>query len=169
MTTLTELSNEELLLHIVKAERDSCGFTGSHVESRCWCPEADCCCHSLSFKEVHGKVPILAPELMRLPCPDLEKRVGLCAMCHKAYWEEQHHSPECTICMGRGWIPNPDPWAMKQALLQGGYSYSEEGHMPGQIWVAITEVETQELWFSCHPETKRAFLLATADALGQSK
>ena len=160
MTTLTDLSNEELLLHIAEAERD-CSTCQPMPEG----PPPPICptCGGT------GKVPILSPELMRLPCPKKcsggwivetwagGRRWG-CYGCGGIYQREGAGGNE-----GRGWIPSPDAWALwalKEGLLSSGYTYSEHGEMHGASWVAVRETDTQEVWFGRDPDPKRAFLLA---------
>ena len=116
MTTVESLTNRELLLQIVSAERE-CSKLNSYPHSQ---KESGYRYKGFQCPELHclgtGKVPILDPGLMRLPCPNQD-----------GFWSEQFkahcvsylkgHSI-CTYCQGRNWLPNPDAWAMKKALHQ---------------------------------------------------
>ena len=120
-TNLSLLTNAQLLLRIVSVERECpvCEGTGSlgvdlpAGDSQGNLPAAREMCNNCANT---GKVPILAPTLMRLPCPNQD-----------GFWSEQFkahcvsylkgHSI-CTYCQGRNWLPNPDAWAMKKALHQ---------------------------------------------------
>lgn len=119
--TLESLTNPELLLIIVTAEKISCGYDGD-LFTRCSCEEGDCPCHSIGFKEVHGKVPILSPELMRQPCD---------CWCHKTRDRANGQACEnsCWRCKDRLWFPIHDPWAMKKALHQAGFQLTESHAM----------------------------------------
>jgi len=54
---------------------------------------------------------------MRLPCPCLKHADG-CGMC----WAQgNRHDDHCEPCQGRGWIPNADSYAWRQAIREKGW------------------------------------------------
>ena len=125
---LTTKTTPELLLQIVSAERDcpSCfgkgvlgssgGFGNSPPPEQWGCVD----CGGI------GKVPILDPKLMRLPCPNCAGTGHIYSISVAPALHRQLFS-RCQPCKGEGWMPNPDAWAMKKALHRAEY-YLAESH-----------------------------------------
>ena len=90
-------------LKLCELEKEHCGFTGSRLPDTCTCPEHDCPCHALSFKEVHGRVPLFDPKLVRVTCGK------------RAYPKRIHPNAQCPKCFGRGYTPSTNPWAYVRA------------------------------------------------------
>ena len=156
-TDLSTLTNADLLLQIVAAKKISCGYNGD-LFTRCSCEEGDCPCHSIGFKEVHGKVPILDPKLMRLPC--IGQHPYPCYIPNR-------HEHVCEDCQGRTWVPNPDAWDMKKALHLADFDLSEGNayriNMPWGAGCWKRGLQPSEPVWDADP--KRARLLAVAAAL----
>ena len=149
MTTKVEsLTNRELLLRIVSAERDCPDWKPNIVNVQ----GVSYCCDRCDGR---GKLPILSPELMRLPCPCPPYCVAYsdspddqdwqrCSACGVNRSCPKHldnvmgeHGSWCDNCHGSNWIPNPDSWAMKKALHQAGFRLAERGTRYGQgQWIA---------------------------------
>lgn len=94
---MPEPTLDDLLRAIVKAERTTCGWTkqSSHIYDRCWCTEGDCSCHSLSFVEVHGRVPRF-PELRDMRGHDW------CSRDEPTWCTRESSEPSCH---GLGYVP----------------------------------------------------------------
>ena len=171
-TDLNALTNRELLLKIVEAERDC-----AHIFSvRQGLKPASAC----QFCDGTGKVPILSPELMRLPCP-CPKKVWHQETSEGGSWWDQPCNPRCypnkhiegCFCQGRSWIPNPDPWAMKRALRLAGFYLTEDSvpntsdNKPWAVvcWVSeqFTDSGTGWVWDA---DPARARFLAVLKAFG---
>ena len=180
-TDLSTLTNLELLLRIVEAEKDC----SEHLPG---IPHAAICrCGS------SGKVPILSPELMRLPCPcpsycvryyDMpddrdDRRCGPCGS-HASYsmWDASplgKHGDWCENCQGRGWGTNDDPWAMKKSLRLAGFYLVEDSVLLKSMetpWFASCWRCVEDQGDSLSPtnsfwdaDPERARLLAVAKAL----
>ena len=154
---LSTLTNAELLLLIVAAEREVVG-------------ECDGINHGPETCGGTGKVPILDPKLMRLPCPNQD-----------GFWSEQFKAHYvgyfkgltiCTYCQGRNWVPNPDAWAMTKAVAQAGFRLTEG------CWFHVAA--KARYWAHCEPseddsgsgetvsdaDPERARFLAEAKAFG---
>ena len=115
----TILTQEAALAWLAGLERITCGYPDA---PRCWCPEGDCPCHSLSFAEVHGKVFVLD---LREPCSCAIWRPGLaypCDVCRRL--GTFYHGQDCTNCQGRNWIPKQGRDALHQAMRQDGWYYN---------------------------------------------
>lgn len=187
-TDLSTLTNTELLVRIVEAEKDCDLCEGSKVilvgepdQDDCW----EC--------EGIGKVPILSPELMRLPCPcpsycvryhDMpddrdDRRCGPCGS-HASFsmWDSSplgKHGDWCENCQGRGWGTNDDPWAMKKSLRLAGFYLVEDCVLLKSMetpWFASCWRCVEDQGDSLSPSTsfwdadpERARLLAVAKAL----
>ena len=131
-TDLSTLTNAELLLQIVVAKRKSVGECDgiNHGPATCGIVE----------------VPILSPELMRLPCHCVSFME--CPNCrsfndHSVQCKLGTYSHWCDDCQGRGWIPNPDPWAMKRALSAAGFYLAEYERLSdgNDVWGACCYVK----------------------------
>ena len=122
MTTKPEPTLDDLKWAIAKAERASCGWTtqSSHIYDRCWCAEADCPCHSLSFIEVHGRVPRF-PEL-RAECPGADVFYLAC------------HSGHLVRMTETGWLPFKSPHDVCHGL-----GYTARWHTPEDalLWIQV--------------------------------
>ena len=115
----TILTQEAALLWLAGLERITCGYPDA---PRCWCPEGDCPCHSLSFAEVHGKVFVLD---LREPCSCAIWRPGLaypCDVCRRL--GTFYHGQDCTNCQGRNWIPKQGRDALHEAMHKAGWEVS---------------------------------------------
>ena len=155
-TDLNTLTNEQLLLRIVAAERDcpNGSIPGYVRDNNDHTPCPVC--------RGTGKVPSLSPVLMRRPCPGIPTGI---------IDGSRYHSPACP-CKNRAghWIPNPDPWAMKNALRQAGWQLIEKHTLS----VESKDGFVAEVWDDKRPyygarvvdaDPKRARLLAGARAL----
>ena len=157
-TRLEDLTNPQLLRSIVEAEQDcpTChGYGGMSSLELVGIPGADPM-YGCETCDSTGKVPILDPKLMRLPCP---------YPCH-CQRGPLHTAP----CLTRGWVPNPDPGAMKKALHLAEFHLSEDG----AFWAKREDC----YWANCRPkyelsdygetvwdaDPERARLLAVAQA-----
>ena len=138
MSKLASLSNLQLLLRIVEAVRHCprCFPQDGLSYVIAFSPHQDC-------QECGGtgKVPILDPKLMRLPCPMLYERPLWASM--QTTHELQGINCECG---GRNWVPNPDAWDMRKALHLAGFYLREES-----IFVPMEELP----WgAACWPKTR---------------
>lgn len=169
-TDLSTLSNAELLLRIVSAKRD-CPYC-LQLQDLEGGP------YSVSGCEVcggTGKVPILDPKLMRLPC-DSKKH----SPCYKEFGYDTpsggnyYETIVTTDCQGRNWVPNPDAWDMKKALHQAGFHLGEVHRWPsfqqtGDDWSAVCypynspKLGNEGTWDA---DPKRARYLTVAGAFG---
>ena len=164
-TDTSTKTNAELLLQIVSAERDcpNCSYV----------PLLEGGIIGFTLCEIcngTGKVPILDAGLMRLTC-DVD---GLCKdgvlQADDLPWGRLGNMHR--RCLGRGWIPNSDAWAMKKALHQVRFQLREFSGFSGwgeDGYRAICESKEDELvgnretvW-DADPE--RARYLAVAGAL----
>ena len=160
-TTLESLPNADLLLCIVKAERDCPLCDGQGYKNLISDPEdphhiqsaTRCTCRA-------GKVPILSPELMRLPCPQLYKRSSWPSMATI----HELRGINCE-CQGRTWVPNPDAWAMWRALAE--IKVDAALNLSGGIFEAVIPDDSfdETRWCSSEgDDPQRALLLAVAKA-----
>ena len=164
-------TNTELLRRIVMTERVSCGYNGG-PSTRCSCEEGDCPCHSLGFREVHGRVLTLSPDSMRRTCPCIAKPAAeyltqTCDGCRRT--GVTFHGDNCLNCGGQGWIPNPDPWKMRTALRHAGFIlverstlYGEQPH--GAVCGSPSSMSREDWIWDADPE--RARLLAVMIGIG---
>ena len=164
-TDLSTLPNSAILLQIVSAKRDCAVVWAVAHSGRPDSPlpitahPSECCC------EGTGKVPILDPTLMRLPCPWCDGRGKDCLTITQS--EIEPH------CQGRTWVPNPDAWAMKKALHQAGFQLTEQHTMHEynpDAYMALC-FRYQDLTMIPHlpifdADPERARLLAVTRALG---
>ena len=142
---LSVLPNSAILLQIVAAKRKCLDCSG--VGAICKM-EVDGVVVS-SFGSCQrcdntGKVPILDAGLMRLPCPgdgivdcwkgkatryDWSGHGSDCAQHNLPAYSNEPCScgvwPDCLVCKGRNWVPNPDAWAMRKALGMAGFRLDE--------------------------------------------
>ena len=168
---LEGLTNAVLLLQIVAAEREcsNCkGVGGLSSLDLVGIPGADVM-YQCAICNNTGKVPILDPKLMRLPC-DTE---GLCKggvlQADDLPWGRLGDTHRW--CRGRGWAPNLDAWTMKMALtraslrLTEGYGFFVVGE--GLYWASCQAKEEapegNKMWDA---DPGRARLLAEAKAFG---
>ena len=133
MTTKPEPTLKDCLWAIAKAERTSCGWTqqSSHIYDRCWCAEADCPCHSLSFVEVHGRVPRL---------PELREVCQRCSGTGEwSYFTSTATNPEiCMACHGNGFVPRDktweDAWLWIRVLGEAMKDWQYEEQLEDSLW-----------------------------------
>ena len=112
------MSEADTKLALALLEKKSCGYpSDGSLAFRCSCSESDCPCHSLSFVEAHGKVPLLDPELVRKPCTwgtgEESYDHGSCA--NNLYRNKKY------ICNGSGWLPSDSEMDWVRALNKAGY------------------------------------------------
>ena len=170
---LEGLTNAVLLLQIVAAEREcsNCkGVGGLSSLDLVGIPGADGM-YQCAICNNTGKVPILDPKLMRLPC-DTE---GLCKggvlQADDLPWGRLGDTHR--RCRGRGWAPNLDAWTMKRALHQAKFHLSEGcvfWHKRTDFyWATCWSIEEYTGEFEGRvydTDPERARLLAEAKAFG---
>ena len=137
-TDTSTKTNAQLLLQIVSAEKEC---NAGHPLTDDYFKELGECYKCLGT----NKVPILDPQLMRLPCS--------CLVGYRNYttsYKQSSNYATCVDCQGRIWIPNPDPYTMREALHKAGFQLVEN-HIP------IYYKDTSLPWMAnCFPYSKSA-------------
>ena len=131
ITDLSILSYQEILLKTVAAQRHcQCGCHKAKPAIQDIVDHAYFKCPICSGT---GKVPILSPALMRIPCPNYQATkaftLGSGWTMEACVSRESYCRAGKDDCKGSGWIPNPDPWDMREALHQAGFQLVES-HIP---------------------------------------
>ena len=125
-TDTSTKTNAQLLLLIVVAQRDCvCGCHTATSSIRNLVDHTAFKCPPCSGT---GKVPILDPGLMRLPCPWCDGKGRWCVGLAQSALDPH--------CQGRNWVPNSNAWDMKKALHLAGYQLVEEYDLIRRRWVA---------------------------------
>ena len=159
-TNLRNLTNAELLLQIVSAERacPTCHGYGGMSSQDLVGIHGNKPMYPCEFCTNTGEVPILDPKLMRLPC--IGQHPYPCYIPNR-------HEHVCEDCQGRTWVPNPDAWDMKKALHLADFDLSEGNayriNMPWGAGCWKRGLQPSEPVWDADP--KRARLLAVAAAL----
>ena len=177
-TKFALLTNAELLLKIVSAEQDcpTCLGVGSLGM------QMDEVGDKVAIKTLSlipcfqcgstGKVPILDPKLMRLPCPGVVTRLGGFKPCVITGYQKgvtgELLAGEKDACGGWSWVPNPDAWDMKKALHLAGYQLVEEYDRMRCRWLAAVYRYADSGYghIQGDADPERARLLAVAPAVG---
>ena len=119
---MTTLTNAQLLLHIVAAAQDCPNWKPNTVNVQ----GVSYCCDGCGGL---GKLPILDPGLMRLPCPNYQATKAFTLGSGWTMEACKSHEAFCRAgkdaCNGTGWVPNPDAWAMTKALHKAGFQLTE--------------------------------------------